>query len=159
MKIRKATASDRQWIVRESEPIGGPRIVSRGVLRSLQQHNAIVALRDDRPIGFAVYRTDLPIVELLGLRALDQWRGTGTGLLRELEARAKKMKAESIVLPTTNDNLSAIRFYQRRGYCLKSLNAGEFRRVLALKGLDPDLTVVGQDGIIIRDEIVLEKCV
>ena len=77
--------------------------------------------------------------------------------MRELENRVKRLEGHSIFLSTTNDNLSAIRFYQRRGYQFKKLHPGEFRNVLILKGYDPDTKVVGQNDIVIRDEIVFEK--
>ena len=157
LKIRTATNSDWEWILKESEPIGGVQVVSLGVLHSLEDYEAIVAVEGGERKGFAVYRVVLPGVELLALRAVEQWTGIGTGLLRELEERVKQLEAKSIFLCTTNDNLSALRFYQRRGYHLKALNAGQFREVLALKGLDPGSKVIGLDGIAIRDEIVLEK--
>lgn len=159
MEIRAATESDWAWIIKESEPIGGAQVVSLGVLHSLEEHDAIVATEEGNPIGFAVYRLALPSVELLGLRAVHQWGGTGTNLMLALEGRVTRLGCKTIFLCTTNDNLSAIRFYQRRGYRLKALNINEFRNVLAIKGYDPDKRVVGQDGIIIRDEIVLEKTV
>ena len=159
MEIRTATDADWEWIIRESEPIGGAQVVSLGVLHSLQEHEAIVAINEGKPIGFAVYRLALPSVELLGLRAVHQWDGTGTNLMLALEERVSHLGGKSIFLCTTNDNLSAIRFYQRRGYRLKTLNVNEFRNVLAIKGHDPDTRVVGRDGIVIRDEIVLEKIV
>ena len=110
-------------------------------------------------MGFAVYRLVLPSVELLGLRAMRQWDGTGTQLMLAMEERVKSLGCKSIFLCTTNDNLSAVRFYQRRGYHLIGLNVDEFRNVLAIKGYDPDMRVIGQDGIVIKDEIVLEKTI
>jgi len=157
MNFRAAAESDWAWIIKESEPIGGAQVVSLGILHSLQEHAAIVATEDSEPIGFAVYRLALPSVELLGLRAVRQWHGIGTSLMLALEERVKLLGGRSIFLCTTNDNLSAIRFYQRRGYSLKALHVGEFRNVLAIKGYDPGSTVIGQDGIVIRDEIVMEK--
>ncbi len=159
MEIRTATDADWEWILEESEPIGGSRVVSLGVLYSLRDHVAIVAIQEDQRVGFAVYRLALPNVELLGLRAVNQWVGIGTSLMGELEKLVSNLQGEFIYLCTTNDNLSAIKFYQRRGYHLKAVHPEEFRNVLEIKGLDPDTKVVGQDGITIRDEIVLEKSI
>ena len=159
MKTRTATESDWEWIIKESEPIGGPQVVSLGVLHTLQDHEAIVAVDEQELVGFAVFRLALPRVELLALRAVRRWSGTGTFLMRELESRVKLLGGQSLFLCTTNDNLSAIRFYQRRGYRMKVLHAGEFRNILRIKGFDPETTVVGHDGIVIRDEIVMEKAV
>ena len=159
METRTATESDWDWIIKESEPIGGAQVVSLGVLHSLKEHEAIVAIDEGEPMGFAVYRLALPSVELLGLGAMRQWDGTGTQLMLAMEARVKRLGCKSIFLCTTNDNLSAVRFYQRRGYHLKELNVDEFRNILAIKGYDPDIRVIGQGGIAIKDEIVLEKTI
>lgn len=122
MDIRAATKADRDWIVEESAPLGGPEIVSLGVLHSITDHEALVAIREGERVGFAVYRPELPLVELIGLRAMDQWAGTGTALMQELEVVAMKIGGRTIILCTTNDNLSAIKFYQRRGFRFKAVH-------------------------------------
>jgi hypothetical protein len=56
--------------------------------------------------------------------------------------------------PTTNDNVDALRFYQRRGFRLAALRTravDELRR-----RLKPTIPAVGEHGIPIRDEIELE---
>lgn len=162
MEIRTASQDDWNWILAHAEPIGGAQIVSLGVLHHLRDNEGLVAVEGEERLGFAVYRLDLPAgevsrIELIGLRAVNQWAGTGTALMDELEARARAVGASAIYLCTTNDNLSALRFYQRRGYHIKTVHPGEFRNILKIKGFDPDTEVIGQGGIRIRDEIVLEK--
>ena len=157
IELRNATHEDWQWLLAESEPIGGAQIVSNGVLHTLSDHNAIVALSEDQRVGFAVYRLDLPEAELLAIRAVQQWGGVGTMLIQNVERRVKAKGAQKLWLCTTNDNISAIQFYQRRGYRFRALHAGEFQNVLKIKGFDADTPVVGQNRIVIRDELVFEK--
>lgn len=157
VEIRKWSDQDREWVLRNAGPIGGARIVSMGVLHHLGDHEALVAMSEGDRVGFAVWRNTLPQVELIGLVATRQWAGIGTALMNELEKRVQGCDGLSICLCTTNDNLSALRFYQRRGYHIKAVHAGEFANVLRIKGFDPGTEVIGQDGIVIRDEIVLEK--
>jgi hypothetical protein len=57
-------------------------------------------------------------------------------------------------LVTTNDNLEALRFYQRRGFVLSALRAGAVDE--ARRELKPMIGRVGNFGIPIRDEIELE---
>jgi hypothetical protein len=57
-------------------------------------------------------------------------------------------------LVTTNDNLDALRFYQRRGFRLAKLRRGAVDA--ARSRLKPTIPEVGSFGIPIRDEIVLE---
>ena len=56
---------------------------------------------------------------------------------------------------TTNDNLDALRFYQRRGFCLAALHPGAIAAARA--SLKPALPRVGNHEIPIRDELILEK--
>jgi hypothetical protein len=56
-------------------------------------------------------------------------------------------------LVTTNDNLDALRFYQRRGLRLVAVHAGAVDEARRLK---PEIARVGEYGIPIRDEIELE---
>ena len=53
---------------------------------------------------------------------------------------------------TTNDNLRALRFYQRRGFRLKELRPGAVNDARRLK---PQIPLYGADGIPMRDEIEL----
>ena len=57
-------------------------------------------------------------------------------------------------LITTNDNLDALRFYQRRGYHLWKLHVGGIARDRKLK---PEIPAIGEHGIFINDELELEK--
>lgn len=65
----------------------------------------------------------------------------------------------SILLCTTNDNLEALRFYQRRGFRIRDCRCDAFREVLALKGIGPDTEIAGNFGIVIRDVLVLSKLI
>jgi GNAT superfamily N-acetyltransferase len=57
-------------------------------------------------------------------------------------------------LTTTNDNLDALRFYQRRGFRLVALRPGA---VDAARALKPEIPVTGAHGIPLRDELDLER--
>jgi ribosomal protein S18 acetylase RimI-like enzyme len=52
---------------------------------------------------------------------------------------------------TTNDNLNALRFYQRRGFRITRVRPGVVNEA---RHINP---VVGEYGILIRDEIDLER--
>ena len=56
---------------------------------------------------------------------------------------------------TTNDNVDALRFYQRRGFRLTGLHACAVDR--ARTQLKPEIPPEGEYGIPLRDELVLEK--
>ena len=56
---------------------------------------------------------------------------------------------------TTNDNLAALRFYQRAGFRLLELRPGAVDEARAV--LKPSIPETGNDGIPLRDEIDLVR--
>ena len=56
-------------------------------------------------------------------------------------------------LITTNDNLNALRFYQKRGFELVAVHR---HAVDESRKIKPEIPLVGENGIPIRDELGLE---
>lgn len=67
---------------------------------------------------------------------------------------ARRAGCTRLWLVTTNDNLDALRFYQRRGFRLSRLRPGAVD--LSRQTLKPEIPEVGTFGIAIRDELELE---
>ena len=90
----------------------------------------------------------------LSCREESQGGGVGSLLLSACEAAARSARAPRIFLTTTNDNLHALRFYQRRGWSLVKVhrNAMDIARQS-----HPEIPAVGMNGIPLRDEIELER--
>jgi GNAT superfamily N-acetyltransferase len=99
----------------------------------------------------AISRRDAPIAELVALNAFTPWRGIGTALLAALPGHLGP-GFRQIRLATTNDNLDALRFYQRRGYRLAGLRPGAVDLARRDK---PSIPTVGDYGLPVRDEIDL----
>jgi GNAT superfamily N-acetyltransferase len=74
-------------------------------------------------------------------------------LIDAVRQEAQRAGCKRLWLITTNDNLTALRFYQRRGFVLVAVhrNAVELSRKLK-----PQIPLIGEHGIPIRDEIELE---
>src|SRR5262245_26753371 len=87
--------------------------------------------------------------------ALDRW-GLGVGgILVETAAEAALAAgATAQWLVTTNDNLDALRLYQRHGYRLAELHADA---VAAARRAKPSIPETGEYGIPMRDQLVLER--
>src|SRR5215471_19251308 len=87
--------------------------------------------------------------------ALDRW-GLGVGgILVETAAEAARAAGASAQwLVTTNDNLDALRLYQRHGYRLTELRAGAVDEARRAK---PAIPEAGRHGIPLHDELVLER--
>ncbi len=93
--------------------------------------------------------------EILTLHAGQQWRGAGTALIEAAGQLARRQGCTRLWVITTNDNVDALRFYQRRGFCLVRVHRGAADRSRA--SLKPEIPPVGAYGIPLRDEIELER--
>ena len=67
---------------------------------------------------------DRPTVELVALNAFEPRRGIATAPLEDLVHRLQADGYVTLRLATTNDNLDALRFYQRRGFRIAALRPG-----------------------------------
>jgi len=81
-------------------------------------------------------------------------KGIGSLLVQAVEQNAFGQGCTMITLITTNDNLHAIKFYQKRGYHLVEIIQNAVEQARAYK---PEIPLIGYDGIPIRDEIRLAK--
>jgi len=90
---------------------------------------------------------------MITLDSLKEGKGMGTKLVEKVKRVAKKANYKRIWLITTNDNLRALRFWQKRGFCIKKVypNALEYSRKIK-----PEIPLIGNDGIPLRDEIEME---
>ncbi len=155
MRIRESGPDDRDAVAvflssRGMRPVARLREVLDPV-----DHPALLAEEDGRPAGVATYVPGVERWELLALYARETRSGVGTALVEELERTATRAGARTLFLITTNDNLDALRFYQRRGFRLRALHAGQAD--WAREHLKPQIPTAGDHGIPLRDELELEK--
>jgi ribosomal protein S18 acetylase RimI-like enzyme len=104
--------------------------------------------------GFATYAVEGDTCELVTLNALSSGRGVGGTLVEAVVDAAREAGCARVHLVTTNDNLPALRLYQRHGFALAALNAGA---VDAMRERKPQIAATGHAGIPIRDELELER--
>jgi GNAT superfamily N-acetyltransferase len=128
-------------------------VVAAGRRHDLAELPAFVALLDGDPAGIATYRIEGDECELVTLDAFAERRGVGSALLEDVASLARRRRCRRLWLITTNDNLNALRFYQRRGLRLVAVRPGA---VVEARKLKPEIPTMGAEGIPIRDEIELE---
>jgi GNAT superfamily N-acetyltransferase len=132
---------------------GGEPIVGRGMARSSSELEAVVALSEDgERLGYATYAVEGETAELVTIDALRPGAGVGRSLLAAVAAAARAAGCGRLLVMTTNDNLVALRFYQRAGFRLLELRPGAVGEARRLK---PSIPLLGAEGIPIRDEIDL----
>ena len=91
--------------------------------------------------------------EVVALVAIEPRSGVGGALLAEAVERARRAGCSRVFLTTSNDNLDAMRFYQRRGWRLCAVYPGSLERARAER---PHLHEIGHHGIPIRDDVEFE---
>lgn len=131
---------------------GAGFIITRGRRHDVADLQGVVAERDGSRVGLALYHVQGDECELVSLDSLVGGVGVGSGLVDAVAGRARAAGCERLWLITTNDNLRAPRFYQRRGFRLEALYPGA---VTESRRLKPSIPILGYDGIPIRDEIEL----
>jgi GNAT superfamily N-acetyltransferase len=131
------------------------RVARLGRLERPLHHPALLAEGEDELAGVLTYVVGADSCEILTLHAAEQWRGAGSALIEAVERLAASRGCRRLWVLTTNDNVDALRFYQRRGFRLAELHAGAVDDSRA--HLKPEIPEVGDHGIPLRDELVLEK--
>lgn len=131
---------------------GTPFVAGRGILYNLTEWPALIAEKDGAILGVLTYELTDTELYVISIHADSPHQGIGSGLMEAAVALAKGCKR--IWLTTTNDNLDAIRFYQRRGFRIIDVRPDAVTRSRALK---PTIPLVGLYGIEMRDEIDLER--
>lgn len=109
---------------------------------------------DNTIIGLITYTFFGDICEIVSLDSKRENMGIGSALLKEIEKIAIDNQCKKMRLITTNDNMRALQFYQKRGYYLTKLYPNAMEEVRKQK---PSVPLIGENGIPLRDEIELEK--
>ncbi len=148
--IRTAAEDDRAWIAATAiQSWGAEIVVSRGVAHRVVDLPALVAAIRGQRVGLLTYRLGEHDCEVVTLDAFRPRCGVGSALIAAVRDLAGSRR---LWLITTNDNLDALRFYQRRGFVLTAVHANAIEQSRRIK---PQIPRVGCFAIPIRDEIEL----
>ena len=91
--------------------------------------------------------------EIVTIDALEEGKGIGTALLEAVVGIARETGCTRVQLLTTNNNLRALAFYQKRGFRLVGLVPGAIDEERKRK---PSIAEFDSAGLPIRDELHLE---
>lgn len=129
-------------------------VISSGIYDCEELDGFIVVNTENKLIGLITYIITNNECEIISLDSIEEEKGIGSLLVQEIENHAVKKKCKRLKLITTNDNLLALKFYQKRGFHLSKIFINAVEKARKLK---PEIPLIGNDGIPIRDEIELEK--
>jgi GNAT superfamily N-acetyltransferase len=130
------------------------RLARRGAIVDTMDHPSVSAWSGDELVGVATYAVHGDGCELLTLHAATRLTGIGSALLAAVAHIASDAGCTRLSVVTTNDNLEALRFYQRRGFRLTLLRPGAVDR--SREDLKPEIPEYGAFDIPLRDELELE---
>ncbi len=134
---------------------GSETMISHGQSFDITQLKAFIALDQGYHCGALTFWVNSERhCECVSLNALTEGSGVGTALVKAWENWARQQEIQRLWLITSNDNLRALRFYQKRGFRLSRLYPGV---IDAARREKPSIPVIGENGIEIHDEIELEK--
>lgn len=129
-------------------------VISSGVYQGDELDGYAALDADEDIVGLITYVYREQELEIISLDSLNEGQGTGGQLLEMVEQEAKRLHCESVKLITTNDNLRALKFYQKRGYRLQTIYPDA---VVEARKVKPQIPLHGYDDIPICDELLLVK--
>ena len=152
--VREATDADRV-AARElfARDFGRTHIVAFGEVMDIDAMPALVAIMYADPSGALAYRLHGDALHIVALATDPMWQRSGVGghLVAEAELLARRLGLQRVVVATSNDNLPALYFYQRRGYRMSAI----LRDSVAAHTRDQ--MSIGFAGIPVLDELQLVK--
>ena len=154
LRVRPTDADDSRWIAEMlNEHWSSTMMVSRGVLHDVKAQSGLAATQDCEPVGLLTYNIVGDECEITLMQSLREGIGVGSALIDAAKGIATIAGCRRLWLITTNDNLHALGFYQKRGFALVAVHPNALAQSRLLK---PQISTVGMGGIPLRDEIELE---
>ncbi|MEC1550066.1 GNAT family N-acetyltransferase [Bacillus rugosus] len=136
---------------------GSPEmVISSGIFRCDELDGYAAVDGSGEIIGYITYVIHGKDCEIISLDSIIEKKGVGTALLHQVEETAKHAHCHQIKLITTNDNVHAMAFYQKRGYQFAALFPNAVEKARRLK---PEIPEKADNGILIRDEILFSKVI
>lgn len=154
IQTREANVSDLDWIKKLFiDNWGSDFIVSRGKIQKPENLRGVIAEENGEKVGLATIHIENNEMELVTIDSLKPGKGIGTIILNEVVNVAKKENVRRLWLIATNDNMNALKFYQKNNFHLVKIYPNALEESRKIK---PEIPEIGEDGIPLRDEIELE---
>ncbi len=134
-----------QWLTTE--------MIICGKIIDMTKVDGIAVYNNLKIIGLITYIIKNFECEITSIDSLIECQGIGTELINKVIQIAKQQNCKRVKLITTNDNINAIKFYQKHGFDMINLyyNALDISRKLK-----PEIPLIGQFGILLKHEIEFE---
>lgn len=152
--IQPLRNEDRDWLAKTlQEAWGSVFAVRKGEAVDASALPGFVARQAGEAVGLVTYQITGDSCEVVTLDSFVPKVGVGSALIAAVKEEARAAGCRRLWLITTNDNMNALGFYQKRGFVLVALHRNALE---ASRRLKPEIPLIGYDGIPLRDEIELE---
>ncbi len=128
-------------------------LVVHGVIYRPDDLEGLIAMDASEWVGLITYTFNPDGCEIVSLDSLREGQGIGSRLIENVVEEARRAGYKRIFVSTTNDNLEALGFYQKRGFRLLRVSPGAVDEARKIK---PRIPLIGMHGIPLRDEIDLQ---
>lgn len=153
IELRLVTDEDAAWIqAMILAEWHADYVITGGRLIYPHRLPGFVAMLDSAPVGLVTYLIDGADCEIITLNSMLERNGIGEAMVHAVEHAARTVGCTTLRLLTTNDNLNALRFYQKRGFALAAIHRNAVSEARRTK---PSIPLIGHNGIPLRDEIEL----
>jgi GNAT superfamily N-acetyltransferase len=154
MRISSLTPADQNWVRQKIvESWGAEFVAVHGTIYHPAELPGFAVREASEIVGLLTYLFANKACEIVTIDAWREGLGIGTALLEAVKEAALCEGCHRLWLVTTNDNTHAFRFYQKRGFVITAIHLHAVEKDRLLK---PQIPLLGNDGIPIRDEIEME---
>jgi ribosomal protein S18 acetylase RimI-like enzyme len=132
---------------------GSDFMVTKGKKHNFDDLEGFVEMDNDKIVGVLTYKKTEYDIEIISLDSFTENIGIGTNLLNNVVTLAKGNHIQRLWLITTNDNLNALKFYQKRNWTMTAFYKDAVNEARKIK---PTISLTGYYDIPIRHEIEME---
>lgn len=155
MSIKPITFHNRNRVIQFfKEHWGSAQMIISSGIYNCDQLDGYIYEEDEEILGLLTYVFNEDILEVISLDSMSERQGIGSKLMQEVELLANQKGSLKITLITTNDNLNALKFYQKRGYRIVNVIPDAVAKAREIK---PSIPLIGNEAIPLHDELKLEK--
>lgn len=129
-------------------------MVVSGRIIEMTKVEGIVASEKQEIKGLITYIISGDICEIISLDSVVERKGIGSTLINKVYEIAQKNRCRIVKVITTNDNVRAMEFYQKRGFRLVDVN---FNGVNVSRNIKPEIPLIADNGIEIMHELIFER--
>lgn len=127
----------------------GPIIVTKGIVHNTSNSDGLMSIENNELQGYVLFKITNKYCEILVLQSFSENQGIGSALINAVISEAKASKCNQVWLITTNDNIHAIRFYQKFGFELIGVHLNALD---ASRKLKPTIPLIGNENIPLKHE-------